>query len=151
MLRRTLFIFFLAATAIPAFAQQTCPIKVIAIRARELEWMGNPKYSGIYADPWNLYLYLWYQNVSSKTVTAVSFHAQLGDALEPARDVPNDFNDFHRIKPGKKRDVDWPDGVYSQGLGKGNYGVISISKVVFSDGTLWTPTDDSCSWTNQAK
>ena len=151
MLRRAFFLLVLAAMAIPTFAQQTCPLKIIVIRAREFEWMGNPKYSGIYADPWNLYLYLWYQNVSSKTVAAVTFHARLGDALEAPQDVPTDFNDFHRIKPGKKRDVDWPDGVYSQGLGKGNFGVISLSKVVFSDGTVWMPTDDSCSWSNQAK
>lgn len=151
MLRRAFFLFLLAAIATPLFAQQTCPIRVIGIRARAFEWMDNPNYPGIYADPWSLYLFLWYQNVSSKTVAAVSFQASLGDVLQPPREVPLTFNDYHRLKPGKKRSFDWPDGEYSQGLGKGNYGVITASKIVFSDGTVFTPTDDSCTWSNEPK
>lgn len=148
MFRRALFTILLFLGCSAAFTQQTCPVTVLAIKAREFTPLGNPHYAGVYADPWNLYFYLWYENTSSKPIVAVTFHSKFGDVLRAPQEVPINYNDYHKIKPGKRRDVDWPDGVYSSELGSGNYGIVSLRKVVFADGSMWTATDDSCSWSN---
>jgi hypothetical protein len=120
----------LMALCLPAFSSaQGCPVKVELINPK---WPTAP---GNDVDPWGLYLFIRYSNASEKTVDAVRFSVSFADIINDSQPSVWNYTDERKVKPGKRKDAFWSDGVYAHNLGKTASALVTVTRVIFSDGT----------------
>ncbi|MGI8772234.1 MAG: hypothetical protein ACR2JE_12455 [Acidobacteriaceae bacterium] len=98
-------------------------------------------------DPWNSYLRIQYKNTSTREIAAVRFTVSFGDIMAAAAPSVYTYVDEKRIKPGKEKYAEWPDGVYTHNLGRSIKSVVTLNRVVFADGSAWdAPASKPCAW-----
>jgi|HubBroStandDraft_6_1064221.scaffolds.fasta_scaffold00599_16 hypothetical protein len=90
------------------------------------------------SDPWGSCLVITYKNMSSRPVSGVRFEITFLTPLnEPMEAISSE--DARKVKPGKTIMAIWRDGVYWQQYGRDQMDAnVSVSKVMFEDGTFWT-------------
>jgi len=91
------------------------------------------------SDPWGSCLVIWYKNTSSERITGIRFDVHYVSALKEVDPAAYSYENTATVKPGKVIAGIWHDGVFWHQYGDGMDAEVSVGRVMFADGTFWTP------------
>ena len=79
-----------------------------------------------------------FRNLTSQPITALKFNVVYLDNVQDAHPTTGDFTTDGGAKPGKTVNYTWTPSYLDYSQGGGGY-IIRVDKVLFKDGTTWTP------------
>lgn len=131
-------LFSLVSTAV----SQT-PIEIVKVEPHShtrcaLADMGNDD-----KDPWGSCLVVWYKNTSEKAIAGIRFDVHFVTPLKEVDPTAYSYENTSLLKPGKEIAGIWHDGVIWHQYGDGMDAQVQVARVMFKDGTFWTPTSPS--------
>ena len=91
------------------------------------------------SDPWGSCLVIWYKNTSSERIIGIRFDVHYVSALKEVDPAEYPYESTATVKPGKVIAGIWHDGVFWRQYGDGMDAEVSVGRVMFADGTFWTP------------
>ncbi len=126
--------------ALVPIAVAQIPVEIVKIEPHShtrcaLADLGNDE-----KDPWGSCLVVWYKNTSGKYITGVRFDVHFVSALREVDPAVYPYETTVVLKPGKEIAGIWHDGVFWHQYGEGMDAEVQVARVMFRDGTFWTPS-----------
>jgi hypothetical protein len=91
-------------------------------------------------DPWGSCLLIAYKNISQRKISGVRFSVNFVTAMKEVTPLTFHSEDTRELGPGKKLTLLTHDGVFWDQYGGDKMGAnVAIEKIMFADGTFWTP------------
>lgn len=134
----TLLVLSTAAFSIPARGQ--APVELLKVDPHSHTRCSMvAALSGAEPDPWYTCLAISYKNASTQPITGIRFDVHFVSALEEVDPTTVSYESTQSLKPGKSFTTMWHDGVYWHQYGDRMGARVTVARVMFADGSIWTP------------
>jgi hypothetical protein len=120
-----------------AFAQ--APVEIVRVEPHSHARCALASIATNDPDPWGSCLVVWYKNTSSQRITGIRFEVNFVSALKEVDSTVYSYESTMTIKPTKVGMGIWHDGVFWHQYGDGMGANVRVARVMFADGTFWTP------------
>ena len=123
--------------SLPALAQ--VPVQIVKVEPHSHTRCALADMASNEKDPWGSCLVIWYTNTSSQRITGIRFDVHFVSALKEVDPAVYAYENTVALKPGKGIAGIWHDGVLWHQYGDGMGAEVQVGRVMFADGTFWTP------------
>jgi len=131
--------YLLALLFVSDAALAQMPVEVVKIEPHSHTRCALASLGANDSDPWGSCLVIWYKNTSSERITGIRFDVHYVSALKEVDPAAYSYESTATVKPGKMIAGIWHDGVFWHQYGDGMDAEVSVGRVMFADGTFWTP------------